>query len=60
MPKITLTTKAEIQDKRSAVLASVERTADWLRSFKGQPLEMLKELRFKPVGYDPRAVQRSL
>jgi hypothetical protein len=35
------------------LLSSAERTANWLRSFNGAPLELLTALRFQTVGYDP-------
>jgi hypothetical protein len=35
------------------VLRSAERTAAWLHSFTGSPLELLAALRFQTVGHDP-------
>jgi hypothetical protein len=35
------------------VLNSAERTAVWLRGFKGSPLDLLTALRFQMVGHDP-------
>jgi hypothetical protein len=35
------------------LLSGAERTASWLRSFTGTPLELLTALRFQTVGHDP-------
>ncbi len=35
------------------VLSAAERTAAWVRSFAGSPLELLTALRFQTVGHDP-------
>ena len=35
------------------VLRGAEHTAAWLQSFTGSPLDLLKALRFQPVGHDP-------
>ncbi len=46
-------TIADAEGIRAQMLAGASRTADWLRSFTGDPMELLKALRFKSVGHDP-------
>ena len=46
-------TIADAEGIRAQMLAGAARTADWLRSFTGDPMEMLKAQRFKSVGHDP-------
>lgn len=46
-------TIADAESIRAQMLAGAARAADWLRSFTGDPIELLKSLRFKSVGYDP-------
>ena len=35
------------------MLAGAAHTASWLRSFIGEPMALLKSLRFELVGHDP-------
>jgi hypothetical protein len=44
-------TIADAEVIRAQILAGAARTADWLRSFTGDPMELLKALRFKSVGH---------
>lgn len=50
-PIIRTITDAEAMHAR--ILDSAARTAAWLRTFTGEPIELLKALRFEMVGYDP-------
>lgn len=38
---------------KAQILNGAERTAAWLRDFVGQPLELLRALRFQTVEHDP-------
>jgi hypothetical protein len=46
-------TIADAEGIRAQILAGAAHTVDWLRSFTGDPMELLKALRFKSVGHDP-------
>jgi hypothetical protein len=46
-------TVAEAETLRAQIVASAARTADWLRGFAGEPMALLKALRFETVGHDP-------
>ena len=46
-------TIADAEGIRAQILAGAAHTADWLRTFTGDPMELLKALRFKSVGHDP-------
>ena len=37
----------------ASILSGAERSAAWLRSFPGEPLEFLRALRFQTIGHDP-------
>jgi hypothetical protein len=51
-------TIADAEGIRAQMLAGAARTADWLRSFTGDPMKLLKSLRFKSVGHDPLSTDR--
>lgn len=44
---------ADTEAMRAQILSSAARSSDWLRSFVGHPLELLRALRFHTVGHDP-------
>jgi len=44
---------ADAEAMHTQILDGAARTADWLRSFGGEPLALLKSLRFELVGHDP-------
>ena len=46
-------TIADAEGMHAQMLAGAARTADWLRSFTGEPMALLKSLRFELVGHDP-------
>jgi hypothetical protein len=46
-------TIADAESMHARMLAGAARTADWLRSFAGEPIALLKALRFDLVGCDP-------
>jgi hypothetical protein len=49
----TIKTVIEAEAIRARLMDSAARTAAWLRKFDGEPMELLKALRFKTVGHDP-------
>jgi hypothetical protein len=46
-------TIADAEGMHAQMLAGAARTADWLRGFIGEPMALLKSLRFELVGHDP-------
>ena len=46
-------TIADAEGMHAQMLAGAARTVDWLRSFSGEPMALLKSLRFEMVGHDP-------
>jgi hypothetical protein len=46
-------TIANAESLHAQMVASAARTAEWLRSFAGEPMALLKALRFDTVGHDP-------
>ncbi len=46
-------TVTEAEAIRAKLMDSAARTAAWLSKFDGEPIELLKALRFKMVGHDP-------
>jgi hypothetical protein len=46
-------TIADAEGMHAQMLAGAARTVDWLRSFTGEPMALLKSLRFEMVGHDP-------
>jgi hypothetical protein len=46
-------TVAEAEKMHAQLTDSAARTAAWLRDFDGEPMALLKALRFEPVGCDP-------
>ena len=44
---------ADAEAMRAQILTGAALTAGWLRSFAGEPIELLRALRFEPVGHDP-------
>jgi hypothetical protein len=46
-------TIADAEGMHAQMLASAARTADWLRNFAGEPMALLKALRFETIGHDP-------
>ena len=51
--RIIIKSISEAQALQAPLLAAATRTADWMRSFAGEPLAFLKSLRFELVGHDP-------
>lgn len=43
----------QVDDNIARVRASARRTADWLAAHRGDPLELLRQLKFDPVGRHP-------
>jgi hypothetical protein len=43
----------EAEDMHSRLLKGAAATAAWLRAFSGEPMALLKALRFELVGHDP-------
>jgi hypothetical protein len=43
----------EAEDMYKQLLVSATNTAAWLRNFDGDPMTLLKSLRFELVGHDP-------
>jgi hypothetical protein len=43
----------EAETLHAQILQGASRTADWLRNFSGEPMALLKALRFQLVGHDP-------
>ena len=46
-------TIADAEDMHAQLLAGAANTAAWLRNFAGDPMALLKSLRFELVGHDP-------
>lgn len=46
-------TIADAEAMHARILNSAARTAAWIRDFAGEPLELLRTLRFQEVGHDP-------
>ena len=46
-------TIADAEGLHAQMVASAARTADWLRNFAGEPMALLKSLRFETIGHDP-------
>jgi hypothetical protein len=46
-------TIADAEGMRAQMLDAATRTAGWLRDFPGEPMALLKALRFELVGHDP-------
>lgn len=44
---------SEAENLHAQLLQGAGRTADWLRNFSGEPMALLKALRFELVGHDP-------
>jgi len=44
---------ADAESLHAQLLASAARTAAWLRDFAGEPMAMLKAMRFETIGCDP-------
>jgi hypothetical protein len=49
----TIHSVAEAETMHAQLMDSAARTAAWLRSFDGEPMALLKALRFTTVGHDP-------
>jgi hypothetical protein len=43
----------EVEDMYARLIKGAEATAVWLRAFSGDPMALLKALRFELVGHDP-------
>lgn len=46
-------TLADAEAMHAQILESAGRTAAWLRAFSGEPIALLKAVRFDTVGHDP-------
>jgi hypothetical protein len=46
-------TIADAESLHAQMVGSAARTVEWLRSFAGEPMALLKTLRFETVGHDP-------
>jgi hypothetical protein len=46
-------TTADAETMHARILAGAARTVEWLRTFPGEPMALLKSLRFELVGHDP-------
>ena len=49
----TIRTTADAEEMHSQILQGAANTAKWLRTFEGNPMAMLRQLRFDPIGCDP-------
>jgi hypothetical protein len=49
----TIHTVAEAEKMHAQLIESAARTAAWLKSFDGEPMALLKALRFATVGHNP-------
>lgn len=50
-----VTTLQEVEEQMDLVKASAKRTQDWLLAHRGEPLELLRALKFEAVGCHPIA-----
>ena len=44
---------ADAEAIRAQVINGASRSVDWLRSFVGEPFELLRAIRFQTIGHDP-------
>jgi hypothetical protein len=49
----TFTSLSEVEEQRTRLLTSAEEAAKWLRSFSGEAISLLHQLRFHKVGICP-------
>ncbi len=49
----TIRTLADAEQMHEQILAGAARTVDWLRNVQGEPMAVLKRMRFETMGHDP-------
>lgn len=53
MAEITITTPSEAELQLNLVRASAARTREWLRAHDGDPMSLMRAIKFDPVGWHP-------
>lgn len=53
MAGITVRTERDADDLMDLIRASALRAQDWLSAQKGEPLDILKRMKFDPIGFHP-------